>query len=81
MNKQIEKLIETIITEADFSNEQRFKELENLLFKEFCLKQYLVECEPFYCTFRITSSCKYIEMLKEIKEKYGVDIVSRKIVR
>ena len=50
-----------------------FNELEEILFKKNCLKSYLKECEPFYCGFRYTNECKYLDdlsVLYRLKEQY-----------
>ena len=50
------------------------KELNNYLFSKYCEKGYLCECEPEYCAHRYNGSCKYINALHEIIEKYGIDL-------
>ncbi len=46
--------------------EETWKELERLLLKEYCLKEYLKTCEPEYCTFRIKKICEFIKKRQEI---------------
>lgn len=66
--KTIKKIIEQIKGTIQIKNkdEKRIKLLEIKFFKEFCLKQYLKECEPGYCVFRITNSCEYVKLLKKV---------------
>ena len=46
--------------------------LDNYLFKRFCLKKYLEECEPFYCSHRINDSCEYIHSLNYFKNEKNI---------
>lgn len=64
----IKKIVEKIkgIIQIKNKDEKRIKQLETKFFKEFCLKQYLKECEPGYCVFRITNSCEYVKILKKV---------------
>ncbi|CAG0962273.1 MAG: hypothetical protein MPEBLZ_03994 [Candidatus Methanoperedens nitroreducens] len=64
----IKKIVEQIKRTIQIKNkdDKRIKQLEIKFFKEFCLKQYLKECEPGYCVFRITNSCEYVKILKKV---------------
>jgi hypothetical protein len=49
--------------------EKQLHKLEHLFFVAFCAKPYLSQCEPEYCTFRITRSCKYMRALEKIYQE------------
>ena len=49
-------------------------QLNEYLFKHYCEKGYLTECEPEYCTFCYTNSCTYVKSLREIMEKYNINL-------
>jgi hypothetical protein len=44
----------------------KIEKLERILFKKLCPKHYLNTCEPAYCIFRITNTCKYLATLGRI---------------
>ena len=42
-------------------------DLTRRLFKKYCIKPYLKECEPEFCSARISNTCKFIALLQEHK--------------
>ena len=76
MNTYIDGFVNEMITHI--SQETSVKEwknmLNNYLFKKYCEKGYLQECEPEYCTYRYTNSCRYLDALHEIQDKYNLKI-------
>lgn len=43
------------------------------IFKANCLKSYLTECEPWYCSFRITGSCKYPDEISKLEKLIKIE--------
>ncbi len=70
--KKKKKKINDLIEEF----ERYLKELEGYLFKKYCMKGYLSECEPEYCSYRITRTCEYIFVIRFIKNELGIDLIS-----
>ncbi len=70
IKKKTNQLVEFKKTNEDllitWSN--KIKEIKKDLFDVYCLKKYLNECEPSYCSFRITGQCKYLEELSAFEE-------------
>lgn len=50
--------------------EKEIERLQNQLVKKYCLKKKK-ECEPAYCTFRITDTCPFLTKWRRILEHYG----------
>lgn len=53
------------------------QEINNSIFKDSCHKEYLSNCEPEYCSFRITGTCKYfenLESLQKIVNEYNIKL-------
>lgn len=71
INQEIENIISRMSEHSD--NKSLRRELDNYLFTHYCEKGYLSECEPEYCTYRYTNSCRYIKALHEIAEKFGIN--------
>ena len=71
-NLEIQKKIDEL-KEFKGKNKQLFttwkgliEDTNQLLLKAFCIKN-LNECDPWYCTFKFTDSCKYSEKLQELE--------------
>ena len=64
----IEKIISQLKKDIKFKvkGENHIKALEHQLFERFCQKNYLDECEPAFCVFRLDNSCEYIKILNSI---------------
>lgn len=76
MNSYIDKNIDELavkITNMPDTDELK-RELDAYLFINYCEKGYLSECEPEYCSYRYTNSCRYIKALREILEKYNINL-------
>jgi len=43
------------------------KKTDKQLFRDYCYKKYLKNCEPMYCTYRITNSCEYPKKRKKLE--------------
>lgn len=76
MDQNIEQRLKSILSEVSEHEETHAlkTQLNEYLFKHYCEKGYLTECEPEYCSYRYTNSCKYVELLHEIMEKYGINL-------
>jgi hypothetical protein len=65
-----------------YKNEQRnilnnwqklVSQAREAIFKYHCLKiDYLKECEPTYCNFRINKTCKYPEELSKFNKQITI---------
>lgn len=68
MKEDIARTIKELedITKKQIDKERETEEKLKILFNEYCLKDYLNECEPAYCVFRITNSCEYIKILNKL---------------
>ena len=76
MDQYIEQSIKRILDKVA-AHEEIYAlkaQLNEYLFKRYCEKGYLSECEPEYCMCRYTNSCRYVKTLREIKEKYDIDL-------
>lgn len=60
---------------------EQLEKINNKLFHIFCKKDYLTECEPEYCSYRITSACPYVEALSLLKTSYGIDIINSRLIK
>jgi hypothetical protein len=56
------------IANKESKNERELTKLERELVKKLCPKGYLKECEPAYCTFRITDTCPFLKKWREISK-------------
>ena len=85
MKNSYESLIEEIRRvvgpwqQAKGEIEQAFVKLDFQLFSDFCPKShYKSECEPAYCSLRITKTCRYIEkrsaILSQLRDE-GIEIL------
>lgn len=76
MDQHIEQSIKGILSKvAEYQEIDTLKvQLNEYLFRHYCEKGYLSECEPEYCTFCYTNSCKYLKLLREIMAKYDIDL-------
>lgn len=43
--------------------------IEAELFRRLCEKSNKTECEPGYCFFRITGTCRYVDAMRRLKHK------------
>jgi hypothetical protein len=55
------------IAKKERATEQALNRLERQLVKELCPKGKK-ECEPAYCTFRITNTCPFLEKWRTISK-------------
>lgn len=55
------------------------KELEEYIFKKYCCKGYLKECEPEYCSNRILDACNYIKIFRHIQKVYNTNIIKERV--
>jgi hypothetical protein len=55
------------ITKKEKETEQALNRLERQLVKELCPKGKK-ECEPAYCTFRITNTCPFLKKWRKISK-------------
>ncbi len=79
-DKKIEEIVKKLNKDKLYSEVVRsFKELNDYLFKNYCIKGYLEICEPEYCTYRINDNCDYIKLLGLISQKYKIDIINKRI--
>ena len=77
-DKKIEKMVKKLDRNKSYSKLMKsFEELNNDLFKNYCMKGYLKTCEPEYCTYRITGNCDYIKLLGLLSKKYKTDIINK----
>lgn len=76
MNQYIDRNAEDIIAKMSGHSDIELlkKQLDSYLFTHYCGKEYLSECEPEYCVYRYTNSCRYIKALHELFEKYGINL-------
>jgi len=70
----------TVIVEFKKQNSKMLLEWKNLIddarktiFETYCLKNYQKECEPWYCSLRITGKCKYPEELTKLDNAIRLD--------
>lgn len=68
----IQKMIKRIANETKAAELK--SELNQYLFEKYCEKGYLSECEPEYCSFRFTHTCRYIEAIQAIQEEFGIKV-------
>jgi len=71
MLDSLEKLEQFIKKNQKIFNEydKLIKKAELVAFQSSCLKKdYLKECEPEYCVFRLNNECQYFTNLAEIKK-------------
>lgn len=55
--------------EAIFKKYEKLKsDIDQLLFKKYCLKEYKTECDASFCIFFNTSECKYPREINKIKD-------------
>ena len=45
---------------------QLVADTKDQLFKNYCLKDYLKECEPWQCNFSLTNKCQYSDALQKL---------------
>ncbi len=65
--KELEKQLVALLREKK-KIEGRIDKLERELVRELCLKGK-TECEPAYCTFRLTSTCPFIKKWSKILDE------------
>ena len=68
--KQLEKQIVSLYNKRKTIDEE-IKKLQNQLVQELCPKEKQ-ECEPEYCTFRLTDTCPFIKEWRKILEEARV---------
>jgi hypothetical protein len=56
-----------MIAKKEKETERELNKLERELVKELCPKGKK-ECEPAYCTFRITDTCPFLKKWREISK-------------
>lgn len=79
-DKKIEDIVKKLDKDKSYSEVMKsFEELNDYLFKNYCMKNYKETCEPEYCTYRITSNCDYIKLLELFSQKYKIDIINKRI--
>ncbi len=78
-DQNIKLIISEIINSSAYDLGDEIGKLDLLLLSKLCEKSYLEKCEPFYCTYRYTSNCRYLLALNYIAEKYKIDIVNKRI--
>ena len=75
MKKKSDMLLTKLI---EFSKENKkvltewtdlIKKTQEQIFKDYCHKKYLKECEPSYCTYRIEGNCEYPEKIRNLEKK------------
>ncbi len=64
---EIKRGIITLLKEKE-NKENQIKNLQNQLEQELCPKKKK-ECEPAYCTFRITVTCPFIQEWRKLLEE------------
>ena len=77
MDNLIDKAAEAIVMDmlAERKSDNLSSRLNDYLFKAYCEKPYLSECEPFYCAFRYSNSCRYVQALRELHEKFDINLM------
>jgi len=79
-DRKIKKMVRRLDRNKPYSEVMKtFEELNNHLFKNYCMKGYLETCEPEYCTYRITGNCDYIKLLGLLSRKYKADIINKEL--
>jgi hypothetical protein len=76
---KIEKLKSLVEINSELLNsiQNQFNEIAQEIFKDSCLKDYLKQCEPEFCSFRLTNTCKYfdkLEPLHDLKKKFELKL-------
>jgi hypothetical protein len=68
LEDDVVELVNTIIRERDEGRleSDELKEAKMELFSMLCLKDYLNECQPVNCVFRMTGECEYIDTIGKI---------------
>ncbi|WP_010250982.1 hypothetical protein [Acetivibrio cellulolyticus] len=74
-----QELISSILKHNNENIMMKIKELNNYLFKELCLKEYLDECEPEYCSFRLSNTCPYVVIIKLMYSKYKINLIKETV--
>jgi hypothetical protein len=54
-----------------------FDQLNAQLFKKYCAKPYLTEPDPGVCVFAAAGTCGYLNVLRDVLEQEGINIVQR----
>jgi peptide methionine sulfoxide reductase MsrA len=69
-NQKLNELKSTIDTNKELlsSIQKQFNDLAQIIFKENCHKEYLKQCEPEYCSFRLENTCNYSDQLSSLFE-------------
>lgn len=67
MDKEDLRKRRSSIAKKERATEQALNRLERQLVKELCPKGKK-ECEPAYCTFRITNTCPFLEKWRTISK-------------
>lgn len=75
VEKKSDKLLDELIKFSK-RNEKILKEWKNLIkktdkqiFRDYCHKEYIKECEPWYCSYRITGNCEYPRKIKKLEKE------------
>jgi hypothetical protein len=67
--KCLEEKLATLFKEKE-KIDKEIDKLEKQLTKQLCPKGKK-ECEPAYCTFRITNTCPFLKKWRKISHKFG----------
>ena len=54
-----------------------FEQLHAQLFRKYCAKPYLEEPDPGVCVFAAAGTCGYLNILRDLFEQEGVNVVQR----
>jgi len=65
--EQLKKKIVTFLKEKR-KIEKQIEKLQNQLVQQLCPKRKQ-ECEPAYCTFRVTATCPFLKKWHEILDE------------
>ena len=71
-------LIEAIRNESTFDGvTELIGRLDEHIFRKYCAKPYLTEPDPPYCSYFQTGTCRYVNLLGEILDRYGIKVTAR----
>lgn len=79
-DQHVNGLVEQILEAAKNDKISRLiPDLNRYLFELYCKKDYLNECEPEYCSYRILNTCDYINSIQEMSTVHGINIITGKV--
>jgi hypothetical protein len=73
--KGIKEIVDNIIKNNGNKTKLLIKQLNQMVFDKYCMKGYLLECEPEYCVYRLNKTCLYICAIHYFKTKHGISLV------